>query len=247
MIMNKLLFIISLFFISFCSQAEEKTWDQELTPEQRESYSKFMDLPEPAEESPEPNALESKPLAPTVPTIQGSRSIADEAYRNKDYETAYQHYKALAKEGDGEASVIVGTMHEEGLGTEKDQAAARAWYKKAGDTNADDGAGRQLAEALESGSMTAEDIAKSEEIYNNLQSISQPESYTNDQSSYNFRLTNTSSPYRTAVQRQSTKVQNTFELSNQVKITPEKYLPEENNQLTKYPNPEHYKPKKYTR
>lgn len=140
--------------------AEESIEAPQFSPEQQELIRKSLIRPETPEEA--------TAKTPSVPTISGSRNVADEAYRNKDYQTAIKHYEALAKEGDGEASVIAGTMHEEGLGTEKDQARAYAWYKTAGDTNADDGAGNQLAESLEYDSLSTEELTKAKQIYKEL-------------------------------------------------------------------------------
>ncbi len=240
--MNRYSILTLLFLISTVSQAEEQTEKPKYSPEQIQAMQEYMDLPE-SFDSP---ATAPSP-SPSDQTLQGSRSIADEAYRNKDYETAKKHYEALAKQGDGEASLIVGTMHEDGLGTDQDRAAARAWYKKAEDTNKDDGAGSQLAESLEKGSMTAEDIAKSDEIYKELntnKSLKIAPSKTNVTSSLSA---NTKTALRTASKRQSTKVQNSFDLSSQVKITPQRYRRDANNQLTKINNSDHYKPEKYTR
>ena len=240
--MNRYSLFILLFLLSSGLKAEEPPEGTALPPPEYD----YMD---PNLESPQQTEVSEIPATntPTTPTVQGSRSVADEAYRNKDYDTAIKHYKALAKEGDGEASLIVGTMYEEGQGTDKDQAAARAWYKKADDTKADDGAGSQLAEALESGPMTAEEIAQSEKIYNELQTEKTPEqdaSRNNDAVSYRDY---TGSSYRSAIKRQATKVQNSFDQSEQVKITPEKYLSDDNNQLTKIPEFKHYKPERYSR
>lgn len=63
--------------------------------------------------------------------FQGSRSTAEDAYRNQDYKTAMTHYQSLAAKGDAEASLIVGTMYELGQGTERDPASAQAWFRKA--------------------------------------------------------------------------------------------------------------------
>ncbi len=237
--MNRYLMFTLVLLITASLKAEEQPVEPKFSPEQLQAIQDSMRQPEPAEKP-----AVSTPLAPS---ISGSRDIADEAYRNKDYETAKKHYEALAREGDGEASLIVGTMHEDGLGTDKDKAAAHAWYKKAEDTNKDDGAGSQLAEALEKDSMTAEDIAKSEEIYNKLNTNKSLELASPNNSVTTSSSTNTNTALRTASKRQSIKVQNSFDLSRKVKITPERYRRDENNQLTKINNSDHYTPEKYTR
>jgi TPR repeat protein len=63
----------------------------------------------------------------------GNRNAAAAAYKRKDYQAALQHYKALAAEGDTEAAVMLGIMHEKGEGVDKDAAAAYAWYGRAAD------------------------------------------------------------------------------------------------------------------
>jgi hypothetical protein len=63
----------------------------------------------------------------------GNKKAADAAYKRKDYQAALQHYKALAAEGDPEAAVMLGIMHEKGQGVDEDQAAAYAWYGRAAD------------------------------------------------------------------------------------------------------------------
>jgi hypothetical protein len=242
--MKKLIFVILFLPLSSGSQAEEQEATTQYTPEQMEVIQSLQEagVIEKMEIIEQP-----KTETPPAPTIRGSRSVADQAYRDKDYETAFKQYKALAKEGDGEASLIIGTMYEEGVGTEKDKAAAHAWYKKAEDTNEDDGAGSQLADSLEKDSMTTEDIAKSKEIYNGLETERAAEMDTVDKKATYSNIAKTSTTYRSANQRQSTKVQNSLDLTNQVRITPEKYLREQNKQLTKTPGIEHYKPEKYTR
>jgi TPR repeat protein len=63
----------------------------------------------------------------------GNKSAAAAAYKRKDYQAALQHYKALAAEGDTEAAVMLGIMHEKGEGVDEDPAAAYAWYGRAAD------------------------------------------------------------------------------------------------------------------
>jgi hypothetical protein len=237
--MNRTLIFTLVLLFTASLKAEEQPVEPKFSPEQLQAIQDSMRQPEPAE----------KPAAspPPAPSINGSRDVADEAYRNKDYETAKKHYEALAKQGDGEASMIVGTMHQDGLGTEKDQAAAHAWYKKAEDTDKDGGAGSLLAEALEKDSMTVEDIAKSEKIYNELNTNKSLEIDPPKASVANSTTASTNTALRTASKRQSTKVRNSFDLSNQVKITPERYRRNVNSQLTKKTNFGHYKPEKYTR
>ncbi|MEE8321201.1 MAG: hypothetical protein V3R68_05110, partial [Gammaproteobacteria bacterium] len=65
--------------------------------------------------------------------LNGSRETADDAFLKGDHETALKHYKALAEEGDSEASLTAGIMYGEDLGVEKDNAEAYAWLKQASD------------------------------------------------------------------------------------------------------------------
>jgi hypothetical protein len=158
--MKKLPLFICLLSMIPSLYAEESIEAPQFSSEQLELIRKSLIRPETPEEA--------AAKIPAVPTISGSRSVADEAYRKKDYKTAIKHYEALATGGDGEASLILGTMHEEGRGTDKDQARAHAWYKTAGDTHSDDGAGSQLAESLEYDSLSTEELAKAKEIYKEL-------------------------------------------------------------------------------
>jgi TPR repeat protein len=68
---------------------------------------------------------------PAKPATGGNKKAADSAYKRKDYAAAAQQYKALAAEGDPEAALILGIMHQKGQGVDKDPAAAYAWYGRA--------------------------------------------------------------------------------------------------------------------
>ncbi len=61
---------------------------------------------------------------------QGSYQEAEEAFKNKDNETAIAHYKVLAAEGDPEASLKLGYIYEQ----EGDSKAAYAAYKNAAES-----------------------------------------------------------------------------------------------------------------
>ena len=67
----------------------------------------------------------------TGQNFDASPEVAAKAYREKDFETAKKHYEALAAEGDAEASLILGVMHQSGQGVEADDAAAYAWFGRA--------------------------------------------------------------------------------------------------------------------
>lgn len=68
---------------------------------------------------------------PAKPATGGNKKAAEAAYKRKDYSAAVQQYKALAAEGDTEAAVMLGIMHEKGQGVDEDPAAAYAWYGRA--------------------------------------------------------------------------------------------------------------------
>lgn len=70
---------------------------------------------------------------PEEPKFIGNADVAAEAYRKKDYKTALEHYRALARDGDPKATLMVGIMQQEGQGMKKDKAAAYAWYGRAAD------------------------------------------------------------------------------------------------------------------
>jgi TPR repeat protein len=75
-------------------------------------------------------------------TTGGNKNAAAAAYKRKDYQAALQHYKALAADGDTEAAVMLGIMHEKGEGVDKDASAAYAWYGRA--ANQGDPVAREL-------------------------------------------------------------------------------------------------------
>jgi uncharacterized protein len=54
-----------------------------------------------------------------------------QAFRNKDYQTAYREWKAAAEGGHAEAQFDLGLLYAQGLGIKRDLAEAAAWYRKA--------------------------------------------------------------------------------------------------------------------
>jgi hypothetical protein len=141
--------------------AEEKYKD---SPEIMNLIGRLKDQYGLDEESPEKQTA-PEPV-PQEPALQGDHSIAETAYKNRDYATAIEHYKALAAEGDAEASLKLGTMYEMGQGTGKDPAAAHAWYKKA----ADEGETRAkiFLKSIEKTALSEEDLATAEETYKQI-------------------------------------------------------------------------------
>ena len=58
-------------------------------------------------------------------------SVANEAYDQGQYGTAYQLARSLAEEGDVEAQVLLGRMFAWGRGVPRDQDEAVKWFRKA--------------------------------------------------------------------------------------------------------------------
>ena len=54
-----------------------------------------------------------------------------QAYKDEDYPTAYTEFLAAAVAGNAVAQYLVGSMHEDGLGTARDDSAAVRWYERA--------------------------------------------------------------------------------------------------------------------
>jgi len=180
--MHKFITILMLFLLSSNLVAEEGK-KPEFTEEQlnqlKATEEKYKDNPGMmklirkvkeqsglTEETAETEAPPPSP-PPEEPALQGDRSIAEAAYKNRDYATAIEHYQALAAEGDAEASLKLGTMYELGKGTDKDPAAAHAWYKKAADEG--DDRGKMFLKSIERNTaMSEEDLAKAEENYKEI-------------------------------------------------------------------------------
>lgn len=180
---------------------------------------------------PEPKA------APQKPAMEGSRSVADQAYENGDYKTALENYKALAARGDPEASLILGTMYEQGLGTDKDPASAQAWYKQAAEGG--DDRGKDLMDMNEK-QMSEEEKTNAEKKYEEINK-EVAEAGKND--------TGASGPqYKTLINPDALNqndIQYVYgEPERIVKFSPEKYVPEYNKPETIN---DHYQPEKFRR
>ncbi len=183
--MNKFIICIFLIFIPFSLTAEtESTASAKKKPEFTENQLKQLEAAEVKyKDNPEMMKLINKvkeqsglndaaaqeppaPAQPEPPAFEGSAEVADDAYRNRDYETAFKHYQALAAEGDVDASMKLGTMYQMGQGTDQDPAAAQAWYKKAAE------AGDPRAEAFmrfnETKDMSEEDRERSNQVYDEI-------------------------------------------------------------------------------
>ena len=80
------------------------------------------------------------------PKFMGNANLAADAYKKKDYKTALDNYRALARDGDPKATLMVGIMQQEGQGMKKDKAAAYAWYGRAADMG--DGTAKQIVRGM---------------------------------------------------------------------------------------------------
>ena len=178
-----LLSVILLFLVTVINvQAEDKKikLTEEQIQEMNDAEQKYKDNPyalrvikqlKEATGITEEEQQTTAPVEPTMPAgqpemIQGSRSTADDAYARGDYETAFEQYKALAEAGDSDASLILGTMYEQGKGTDTDKAAAHSWYKKSSESG--DVRGEELMMLIEDSSMTEEDLAEADKRYDEI-------------------------------------------------------------------------------
>lgn len=80
----------------------------------------------------------AEPAAPSdngaaATAVNADPGVAEQAYQNGDYETAREHYEALAAEGDGYANLMLGLMYHQGQGVDSDAAKASAYYDRAAD------------------------------------------------------------------------------------------------------------------
>lgn len=68
-----------------------------------------------------------------VMAVWGDSAAGMAAFKNKDYQRAYQEFKASADAGQAEAEFDLGVMYAQGLGVLRDLNAAASWYRKAAD------------------------------------------------------------------------------------------------------------------
>lgn len=97
--------------------------------------------------------------------IEGDPHLAGHAYNSGDYETAYEHYKAMADDGNSYASLMLGLMYQQGLGVDSNMAKAHAYYGRAAEQG--DKRGRELLRNIEHGMSNAE-REKAEQEYQAL-------------------------------------------------------------------------------
>jgi len=76
------------------------------------------------------HAIVKLPAITTEPTA-GSLSGAKRAYAEGDYIKAAKLYRFMAEKGDDEAQIILGSMHDIGLGVPQDYREAVKWYRLA--------------------------------------------------------------------------------------------------------------------
>lgn len=114
----------------------------------------------------EKNKEQQVDAPPPKPKFEASSDTADHAYHYEDYETAFQHYKVLAEEGDAEAAMMLGVLYQSGKGTEQDNAAAHAWYRKAQERGMT--GSRALLEQMEDTDITPEEREQAEEYYEKI-------------------------------------------------------------------------------
>ena len=188
--------------------------------------------------------------APPAVEFNASREEADAAYRNKDYATAFKHYRKLADEGDAEASMKLGIMYEGGIGTEKDTAAAHAYYRKAAEGGADGSEG--LLELVEETGMTEEDRQRSDEQYNAIgKPVADQGKDIDTGKKIMSKLPGIQSPpdmpasILPANRNMQDQQQAYVPEPRLVRVSPEKIKPMQHPGLTT--GSEHYQPEKYTR
>ncbi len=79
-----------------------------------------------------------------------------EAYNSGDYATALQEFQVRADAGDDQAQLLLGLMHDNGLGTPRDPVRAYRWYRKAAESG-NPRAQFNVAEMLSAGQGVAPD------------------------------------------------------------------------------------------
>ena len=70
-------------------------------------------------------------LLETLPVRAASFDDGMKALESRDFSGALAVFGPLAAQQNGNAQFMLGVMHENGLGVEKDQSAAASWYLKA--------------------------------------------------------------------------------------------------------------------
>ena len=83
----------------------------------------------------------------------GPREEAAAAYRRGDYATAFQLWRPLAEQGDGETQMALGFLYHEGEGVPKDFVRAYMWFGLAMSNFSSNQEG--FLDAMEAGNFTA--------------------------------------------------------------------------------------------
>jgi len=239
--MNKtLLLVLLLFALPAPAEPAEEEEPPGLTGDQagkfRAAEEKYQDNPymmrliqQIKEGVIEKNKEQQTPAPPPEPEFEASKDTADSAYSYADYETAFQHYKVLAEEGDPEAAMMLGVLYQSGKGTEQDNAAAHAWYRKAQEGGMM--SSRALLEQMEDTDITPEEREQAEEYYKKINEESgdgeQPDSGYGEPTSMEMQTGQAPSitmSYDTALKSPTSDYQYDTP-SRVVHITPEKVNP----------------------
>ncbi len=91
-----------------------------------------------------------------VPAAGADLDRGIEAYNSGDYATALREFQTRAEAGDDQAQLLLGLMHDNGLGTPKDPVRAYGWYRKAAESG-NPRAQFNIAEMLSAGQGVAPD------------------------------------------------------------------------------------------
>ena len=91
--------------------------------------------------------------------IEGDLEDTRAAYTAGDHEKEFRLLKPLAEQGNSEAQMVLGVMHEKGEGVAEDDAKAVYWYRKAAEQG-DDGAQQALGEMYLKGEGVPQNLVK---------------------------------------------------------------------------------------
>lgn len=126
---------------------------------------------ETSDEAASPDVAAKAEPEPDKPALKTTPQTAEQLYNQGDFETAYDHYKALSAEGDAEASLMLAIMNSKGQGVETDEAAAHAWFTRAAEQG-----NPSAGEFIEGTRLTATEKEKSRELYKEIaQEFDEPE------------------------------------------------------------------------
>ncbi|MDX1518859.1 MAG: hypothetical protein R3318_01970, partial [Gammaproteobacteria bacterium] len=153
--------------ITYRIKGEEVTIKESENPELAKFINQIKAAAEKqkAEEEAKNKPPEPEPVAaaPPKPEIKTTPQKAEELYNRGDFESAYEHYKALSAEGDDEASLMLAIMHSKGQGVEEDEAAAHAWFTRSAEQG-----NNSAHEFIKESRLTDNEKQKSLEVYNEI-------------------------------------------------------------------------------